>query len=334
MRQPSVGRSLGLAIAVLLAAVIGVGLWLTMPPNPIHQSLEPFPTFLDVVDPECAALLARPEAQPGASPYKIDDCEDKAVAQRKGYRDLDQATRSANAAEDAAWLSLLQARASVIGAAFLVLTLFATAWAAWAAADAAEIAGRAAAAAQVSADISQREFSLTHRPRLRVRKVLIPPLVEGEPIAIQAEIVNVGNTTAILRAAEFRVETRPRTLGAAARWAESDNIGAGSTRYNKEGHLVILYCPIRAGGAYVQRLTTNLPYRREAGCPPELMIVRGDLVYDDTFLGSPFDVRGKMDFMPTERKTAFERFFQTQDRSGVSRFAKAKEPDSEFEYED
>lgn len=334
MRQPSVGRSLGLAIAGLLAAVIGVGLWLTMPPNPIHQSLEPFPTFFDVVDPECAALTARPESLPGASPYKIDDCEDKAVAQRKGYRDLDQAMRSANAAEDAAWLSLLQARASVIGAAFLVLTLFATAWAAWAAADAAKIAGRAAAAAQVSADISQREFSLTHRPRLRVRKVLIPTLTEGEPIRIQAEIANVGNTTAILRFVAFRIETRPRTLGAAARWTESDNIGAASTRHDKDGKPVILMCFIRAGGTHVQRLTTNLRYRRESGCPPELMIVRGDIAYDDTFLGSSFDLKGRMDFKPTERKTAFERFFVRHERSGVIWFAKAKEPDPEFEYED
>lgn len=321
-------------IAIAAAAWFVWKFWPDPPPSYAPVNLGSEAEYLaKVLDDDCRTLLAaKPVSDP--NPKQTEDCADKAAAQKYNYASIEQAVRAAQAASYSAYIGYVQTCIGIIGALLVTATLIASAGATFAAVAAARGTIDAAQATRDSVDLARQEFSLTHRPRLRVRKVLIPPLVEGEPIAIQAEIVNVGNTTAILRLVAFRVETRPRTLGAAARWAESDNIGAASTRHNKDGKPVILMCFIRPGGTYVQRLTTNLRYRREAGCPPELMIVRGDIAYDDTFLGSPFDVRARMDFKPTERKTAFERFFARHERSGVIWFAKAKEPDPEFEYED
>jgi hypothetical protein len=195
-------RAIGLAVAILLAAVVGVGLWLTMPPKPALQSLEAFDAYFAGLDPECASILAKRELS-GATPYKIDDCEDKAVAQRKGYRDLDQAMRSANATQYALWYSDLQTRASVVGAAFLFLTLFATAWAAWAAADAARIAEKSTAAAIKAADAAEAALQVNRAWLFHARCHTGPfngsigdlPVRDG--LAFRFEWMNVGQTPAL-----------------------------------------------------------------------------------------------------------------------------------------
>ncbi|WP_444783494.1 hypothetical protein [Reyranella sp.] len=134
-----------------------IWLWPPAPPIPQQQTLEDYSAFAKALDPECFSILQKPS---GASPYQQDECADKDAIQRKGYRDLAQSIRASNAAEEAVWLSYLQTRAAVVGAAFLVLTLAATAWAAWAAADAAQIAGKSAVASFRAADAADRAIAV------------------------------------------------------------------------------------------------------------------------------------------------------------------------------
>lgn len=195
LRKPAARRSFGVFVALLLAVVIGAVLWLFQPQRPAPQVLEPFESFFSVLDPECAVLLAKPESASG-TPNKIDDCEDKAVAQRKGYRDLKQAIRAANAAEDAAWLSLLQTRASIVGAAFLVLTLFATGWAAWAAADAASIAIRAADAAEQSVTVARETAKRQLRAYMSIELTRTAQTLNADNIGLHLRMINRGQTPA------------------------------------------------------------------------------------------------------------------------------------------
>lgn len=57
---------------------------------------------------------------------------------------------------------------------------------------------RSAQAAQKATEIATREFVSTHRPRLRIRLLKIEKLVVGEPIVIQYEVVNIGDTKATI----------------------------------------------------------------------------------------------------------------------------------------
>lgn len=159
LRKPAARRSLGVVFALVFAAVVVVLLWPSAPRIPVAQGLESFEAFFSAIDPDCADVLARREDFAG-TPKQIDDCSEKQANQRKGYRDLAQSVRSANAAEDAAWLSYLQTRAAIVGAALVLLTLGATAWAAWAAADAAQIARESAFASERAADSAEQSVAI------------------------------------------------------------------------------------------------------------------------------------------------------------------------------
>lgn len=148
-------RSVLTAIAiVVIAGAIALWLWPDPPPFPQRQSIVPYEQYFERMEPDCLAVLARPEEFAG-NPRQMDECADKAAVQKKNYADLAQSMRSANAAEEAAWFTYLQARISIVGAALLILTLGATAWAAWAAAVAARIADDSVA---VTADTAKRQL--------------------------------------------------------------------------------------------------------------------------------------------------------------------------------
>jgi len=151
LHKPATRRSVGIPLALVAAGAVLLWLWPDAPPFPQRQTIESYEAFSETIDPECSAVLANPQ-QSSAVPRQVDECAEKAAIQKKGYRDLAQSVRASNATEEAAWLSYLQTRAAIVGAAFVVLTLAATAWAAWAAADAARIADKSAAAAIKAAD--------------------------------------------------------------------------------------------------------------------------------------------------------------------------------------
>lgn len=214
--KPTVGQSFGVALALLLAVIVGAGLWISQPPRPTEQRLESFDHFFAAINPECAALLRDP-ASASVTPNEANDCEKNAVDQRKGYRDLEQAIRAANAAEDAAWLSLLQTRASIVGAAFLVLTLFATAWTARTAADAARIARSSAAASVKAADAAESAVTVardTAKRQLRayvsVETIGAGRVAPGEPILLTMRIKNYGATPALRLAPAHAIVVRKR----------------------------------------------------------------------------------------------------------------------------
>lgn len=332
----------GALIAALALAAVGLCCWFVwfFWPEwpPIEGSVAPTEAeyLAKNLDADCIAALSRSAAPHPVdpNPQQTEQCADKEAVQKNNHAGLEQSIRSTNAAESSAYLSFLQTRIGIIGAILVFASLFLTAAAAIAASLAARGAVEAAEAARDATELSRQEFSLTHRPRLRVRKVIIPSPVVGEPIAIQAEIANVGNTKAILRFAEFRIETRPLGLGNTTRWSDVETIGAASTRHGSDGKPRELMGFISVGGTLVLKLTTSLPYRDHLGRRAELMAIRGDLSYDDTFLGPAYDFDARANFKATTRKTAFERLFNRRDKSGVLWFTKAKEPDTEFEYED
>ena len=179
-------RALGTVLALAVALAFSIWLWPDAPPIPQRQSLENYDTFAKGLDPECFALLAE---LLDASPYQKDECSSKDAVQRKGYRDLAQSVRASNAAEEAAWLSYLQTRASVVGAAFLVLTLAAAAWTAWVAADAAKMANKSAAIAETALRVSERA-------KLWVDKITIKDFIVGKVPSAVYQLTNTGRTHA------------------------------------------------------------------------------------------------------------------------------------------
>jgi len=239
--------------------------------------------------------------------------------------DLCEQRRQAKAAEDNVWWLEFQTYLGMFGATLVICSLVLSGWAAVAAARAAEASARSVGIAREEADIARNQFSLTHRPRLRVRKVIVPQMTEGEGIAIEAEIANVGDTKAILKHASYAIEI-PRDK-ARLHSPEPEHLGAASS---DKLHF------IEAGGHLILRLKTSLVYRDEKRFQPEHIIaVRGELLYSNVFPGNPFDIEAKARFEPTVRKTAFERFFHDRStRTKISRFRKCDPVDPEYEYED
>jgi guanyl-specific ribonuclease Sa len=172
LHKPAIRRSMGVGLALAAAFVIGWLLWPAAPAIGERQHLEAFESFFASIDPECSAILARRDELP-VVPKEVEDCADKQAAQKKGYRDLAQAIRAANAAEDSAWLSYLQTRASIVGAALVLLTLGATAWAAWAAADAAQTARMSAVASAKAADAAEAAVAVASKTAERQLRAYI-----------------------------------------------------------------------------------------------------------------------------------------------------------------
>ena len=207
--KPEFRRLVGVGVATFGAMIIGYALWPEVPTKGAHHQLESFNDYFASIEPACPPILARRNELP-IIPKEVENCEDKEAAHRKAYRDLAQAIRSANAAEDSVWLSYVQTRASIVGAALVLLTLGATAWAAWAAADAAQIAKESAVASAKAADAAEaavvvarstaesqlRAYVLHHHTRILS---LAPP----ERVRANVTIRNSGQTPA--KALEMRM---------------------------------------------------------------------------------------------------------------------------------
>lgn len=289
------------------------------------------------MDADCLALLAAPPG-PDPTPKQTDDCRDKAQAQKYNYASLTHSVHAANAAVYSAYIAYLQTCIGIIGAILVTATLIASAGATWAAHNAARGTIEAARATRDSVDLSRRAFVLLHRPKLRVRNVRIPKLVDGERITVEGEIANVGDTDATIflivvavRIPKDRAALRHGHLLHGG--PEPPYVGAAS-RPADGCRPVVEH--LRKGGHTKFELTTDLVHRaNEARYMVERMVIRGRVAYRDVFVGDTYDIEGRQRFQSTERVTAFERWFTGDVQNGTPyRFVRADEPDPEREYED
>jgi hypothetical protein len=273
------------------------------------------------------ALLASPPVS-DPNPKQTDDCADKAEAQKYNYASLAQAIRSANATVYSAYIGFVQTCIGIIGALLVTATLIASAGATFAALGAARGTIDAASATRDSVDLARREFSITHRPILRVRNVVIRPPSEGEPIEIEAEIVNIGNNYAIANFVQYRIEKRDGS-GNVVRHG-----GATNETTAPDGQPRIVMYPIQIGQSHEVRLKTDLRWKSNEFADIKEWVITGRVTYRDTYVGASADLAARENFKSTVRRTAFERFYQRRTTSGYLRFAKSEKPDTEREYED
>jgi hypothetical protein len=143
--------------------------------------------------------------------------------------------------------------------------------------------------------LATREFISTHRPKLRVRKVTLYPLVDKAPVTVQYEIANVGGTEAVLTSATVTTEIRLR------------DVGAG--RFTQE-------TTIQPGATFLVRFDTSLNWRDNSYTSKYDLTIRGEVRYRDT--------------NGLERRTEFERFPHID----TNQFVRAEKPDPDYEYED
>ena len=308
------------------AAIRGclIGLTLLLPglalgqiePKPEEPSAHAQPEKEAVAVPDSATLLAIFDEL--VKIYTAEKAANASAEERKERREEALLIAQRDAALWAMWAAIvagLSWAANLAAIALVWLTFRETRKTAKAAVDAAE-------ATIESVDLDRRAFASAHRPKLRVRRVYAP-LVDGQPIAIQAEIANVGDADAVLASAHYSVEIGRGDSG----------VAAGPTRLGSAGTRGTIYV-IRPGGHLLLKLTTNLAYRTEAGVRWDIITVRGELTYRDVFPGRPTDVAWRQNFQSVERKTSFERFQHAADESGRMRFVKGHRPDPEYEYED
>lgn len=236
--------------------------------------------------------------------------------------DLCEQRRMAKAAEDAVWWSAFQTKLGIAGFVAVILSLAFAGWAAMAAAIAARGTIDAARAARDSVDLARHQIALAHRPKIRVRKVRIHSTAAGKPIVVEAEIVNVGDGKADVYFIEYRV----------------DHHGGGGSR-SGSGTLPIAGGDIRlmfllsAGAGRVVSIPTDLMWHGQFEGAQRAFVVSGQVAYKDTFTGKSYDLDGRSNFQPVERRTAFQRFCRWSDTNGL-RFVKTDESDPEYEYED
>lgn len=283
-----------------------------------------------MLDADCLALLAR-KPEPDPTPKQTEDCADKAATQKYNYRSLAQSARSADAAVYSAYIGYLQTSIGIIGALLVTATLIASAGATFAALGAARGTIEAARATRDSVDLARRSFAHTHRPRLRVRRIVVPRLVEGEAVTVEGQIANVGDTDAVLRVKA--VVVRVGRNRASVLYDQPEPPFTGTAADPPEGSASIEF--IRAGAHTNFTLTTNLIYRNEPRFYVEGMVIGGKVLYSDVYPGKPYDLPAKQDFKSTDRLTAFERVFVGKVGGGPPyRFVRREKPDPEREYED
>ena len=332
---PAVRRTI---VGLLCLPIVGLTLlfgwrfWPDKPPSHEPQAVIAEAEYLAKnLDEDCRALLAAPPV-PDPTPAQIDSCKDKETAQRYNYVSIEQAIRSANAAVYAAYIAHLQTCIGIIGAMLVTATLTASAIATWAAHSAARGTIDAAKATRDSVELSLRSFGLMHRPRLRVRNVTIPKLVDGELITIEGEIANVGDTNAFIHVKAVSVHVRRDTVAVLYDGSESPHIGTATIP--ADGKARVEWAP--AGGHSKFSMQTDLIYRNQPRFYVEQMVVRGVITYSDTYPGDPTDLllSGKR-FRSMDRKTAFQRVFLGEPGDGPPyRFVAGEKPDLEREYED
>jgi hypothetical protein len=335
--HPAVRGTIGglLAIAVVTIAYLFVTtFWPIESPPYKPQSVETEAAYLAKnLDADCLALLAAPPV-PDPTPKQTDDCRDKEAVQKYNHASLMQSVRSANAAVYSAYVVYLQTCIGIIGAILVVATLTASVIATWAARNAARGTIDAAKATRDAVELSQRQFVLTHRPKLRVRKVRILRPENGRPASVALEVANVGDTEAIITGVKCQIFAK----------AELKNFyfpgGSASTRsIGPDGTPRIAVFPgVEAGNHTTIELKTDMTWEESMmGILPEI-VVRGEVRYRDTFPGADVEkllryMEGRR-FESTDRETSFERFYSGRAQQGVLRFVRTKEPDPEYEYED
>lgn len=230
----------------------------------------------------------------------------------------------------AAWTAVV---VGAVGILFVKRTLDATRDAVEQSARATDAAVDASKATREAVALSLRSFGLMHRPRLRVRNVTIPKLVVGEPITVEGEVANIGDTNALVFVTAVSVHVRRDKSGILRDKPEPQHIGTASYS-TEEGRPITHWAP--AGGRTPFSLKTDLICLNESRFNIEGIVVRGTILYGGTYPGDPTDLilNGKT-HRSVERKTAFERFFTGDIRDGVPyRFVRAEKPDPEREYED
>jgi hypothetical protein len=146
--------------------------------------------------------------------------------------------------------------------------------------------------------LARQEFLSTHRPKLRVRKVSLYPLVDGAPVTVQYEIANIGDTDAILTFADVKVGARSRNY------------------FGKGGHMGSDL--IQPGARLTVRFDTSLMWRGDPYSRYDLTIW-GEVNYRDA--------------SKIERRTEFERF-PDMSSDATNQYMRAKEPNPDYEYED
>jgi hypothetical protein len=162
---------------------------------------------------------------------------------------------------------------------------------------------------------SRREFTSAYRPKLRVRKVTVHPLVVEMPVKAQYEVANVGGTDATLMWATVSVEI-PREVPAEMFPTMVHGEHLGTANYPPKRRV------LKAGERFLVPFDgTSLTYLAQGRFSPHTMIIRGEVFYKDA--------------NDVERHTAFERVYRAESSgTSVHRFGKPDKPDPDYEYED
>lgn len=318
----AIGGAVGLLFVAALVWCFANAFWPDDPgshdPHPIPSQIQYLEAHLDA---DCLALNAAPRVS-DPNPKETEDCRDKEAAQKYNHASLVQSIRASNAALYSAYIVYLQTCIGIVGAILVVLTLLASAGGAWAAAVAARGTINAARSTKDSVDLARHQISLSHRPKIRVRKVRMHPTTKGKPIVIEAEIVNVGDGNADVFFIDYRV-VREKIDGAA---------GSGALHLSG-GELRRVYM-MAPGTSCVTAIPTDLMWRDNFEGAPHGFTVSGQVSYRDTFIGKPDDHTGMSAFRAVERRTSFHRFYKVREADGGVRFAVTEKSDPECEYED
>jgi len=167
---------------------------------------------------------------------------------------------------------------------------------------------RQAELTQASIDLGNREFISTHRPKLRVRNVIVRQIRVGVPFHVQYQISNIGNTNATLIFAEARIEVPAPSQ---SMFQDEDAPPPGQHLDARAWQGSSLIPP---GGRVIRGFDMNLAYSPRYA--REEIVIRGEVRYRD---GSGI-----------ERVTMFERF----NPDGGTRFRRGHAEDPDAEYED
>ncbi len=253
------------------------------------------------------------ENQPAAvaDAYNEPSCKPPKSSEEAGFciqrRSTEAAEQQAMWAREQAFWNQAQFWLGFIGLIAVVVTIRYTK-------RAAEEAGNAAVAAVKTFELTRRDFHFLHRPKLRVRKVVIPTPHDGKRLNVTIEIVNVGNGTAVVDLVQADLDVRDSVSG------QHRHKGTGATQLSN--------APLLPGSGTEVTFPLDLTwdYTSFLGI---VMGIKGSVVYRDIVIGQePGAV-----FASTRRKTGFGRACVELLEDESFRFAPLN-PDPEYEYED
>lgn len=192
------GRIILSICAVVVAGIVCAGLWIWLAPTNVpltenQETSQPAGSY-EPGGPECEPQRLAANADAVARKAKAHDCARARDQHRKDQADLDQQTRSADAAEAVAFFTYAQTRLAIVTALLTMISTGLIVWTLWETRQAA-----------------QRE----QRAYLRVdpaEGIVVP----NKPVSIKLSIVNYGTTPA--RDVAFEHSTVIRARG--WRWAD------------------------------------------------------------------------------------------------------------------